>query len=441
MQSERAGTGIGMTSAACLWLGLFPLLQFGSFHTITRDKWICMFILAALTAAGFLADLLLRRLSRPRLLPCLFGAGLLLWTVLSCLFSPYPGAPWWLGTGRLEGLASRLVYLGLFFLFSCARVRRGPVLVSAGCGVFVFLAVVLLQRAGGNPFGLYPEGFSYEEAPYFLGTIGNVDMCAGYLVIACGLFLPAFAESVRGLVRPAGKQAEGGIPPVRRPAGAVPRAAFLFAALSASVILLFLMGVEAGLLALAVLLFFTFLRLLPRKFRLPVLVLLLAVLLLVVWFWPGQGGPVWELHETLRGRPQDSFGSGRVGVWSRTAGMLSGEGRLWTGTGPDTFAARFRDYVTWYNLRVPEEELIMEYYDTPHCEYLALLADCGVPALLCFLALVLAGCFGAPSWKYGVLGYAVQACLSFSVCLVAPMFWVVLGLSLAAPPGQQSGTV
>ena len=71
MQSERAGTGIGMTSAACLWLGLFPLLQFGSFHTITRDKWICMFVLAALTAAGFLADLLLRRLSRPRLLPCL----------------------------------------------------------------------------------------------------------------------------------------------------------------------------------------------------------------------------------------------------------------------------------------------------------------------------------------------------------------------------------
>ena len=125
----------------------------------------------------------------------------------------------------------------------------------------------------------------------------------------------------------------------------------------------------------------------------------------------------------LRGRPQDSFGSGRVGVWSRTAGMLSGEGRLWTGTGPDTFAARFRDYVTWYNLRVPEEELIMEYYDTPHCEYLALLADCGVPALLCFLALVLAGCFGALPWKYGVLGYAVQ----FFFCRYSPVFGFACG--------------
>ena len=42
-----------------------------------------------------------------------------LWTVLSCLLSPYPGAPWWTGTGRREGLASQLCYLGLFFLFSC----------------------------------------------------------------------------------------------------------------------------------------------------------------------------------------------------------------------------------------------------------------------------------------------------------------------------------
>ena len=117
-------------------------------------------------------------------------------------------------------------------------------------------------------------------------------MCAGYLVIACGLFLSAFAGAVRGFFRPARKQAGGETRPGCRLAGAVLRAVFLFAALSAAVVLLFLVDVDAGLLALAVLLFFTFLRLLPGKFRLPVLVLLLAVLLAVVWFWPGQGGPV-----------------------------------------------------------------------------------------------------------------------------------------------------
>ena len=58
-----------MTVSACLWLGWFPLLQFGSFHTITYDKWICMLVLTWLTLAGFLADAVMRRLSRPRLLP------------------------------------------------------------------------------------------------------------------------------------------------------------------------------------------------------------------------------------------------------------------------------------------------------------------------------------------------------------------------------------
>ena len=439
MQNESAKTGPGMTVSACLWLGLFPLLQFGSFHTITRDKWVCMFILAALTAAGFLADLFMHRISRPRLVPFLFGGGLLLWTVLSCLLSAYPGTPWWIGTGRLEGLASQLCYLGLFFLFSCSRVRHGPVLLSAGCGVLIFLVVVLLQRAGGNPFGLYPEGYSYEEAPQFLGTIGNVDMCAGYLVIVCGLFLSAFAGAVRGLLCPAGEHAGNGTGTGRRSVGRILGAVFLLPALSAAVWLLFAMDVDAGLLALAVLLLFTLIRLLPEKFRIPVLILLLVILLVIVWFWPGQAGPVWELHEILHGRAQDSFGSGRIGVWSRTAGMLAEEGRLWAGTGPDTFAARFRDYVNRYELAHPDEEFLPDYYDTPHCEYLALVVNCGVPALLCFLALVLAGCFGAPVWKDGVLGYAVQACLSFSVCLVAPMFWVVLGLSLSrhSPPNAK----
>ncbi|MER2055953.1 MAG: hypothetical protein ABTB30_11775, partial [Clostridia bacterium] len=158
MQTGQTKYGPGMTVSACLWLGLFPLLQFGSFHTITHDKWICMLVLAGITLACFLADTILRRLSRPRLLPLLLGGGLLLWTVLSCLFSPYPGSPWWIGTGRREGLATQLCYLALFFLFSFSKVCKKTVLTAAGCGILVFFSVVLIQRAGGNPFDLYPEG-------------------------------------------------------------------------------------------------------------------------------------------------------------------------------------------------------------------------------------------------------------------------------------------
>ena len=109
--------------------------------------------------------------------------------------------------------------------------------------------------------------------------------------------------------------------------------------------------------------------------------------------------------------------------------MLKAEGRLLAGTGADTFAARFNAFLSVWELSRPDAEYLTEYYDSPHCEYLALVSDCGIPALLCFLVLVFAGCSGAPAWRNSVLGYGVQAFLSFSVCIVAPMFWVLLGIS------------
>ncbi|MBQ8159471.1 MAG: hypothetical protein IJ083_01865, partial [Clostridia bacterium] len=57
---------------------------------------------------------------------------------------------------------------------------------------------------------------------------------------------------------------------------------------------------------------------------------------LLLWLYPwGEGsGAVWELHEILSGRGQDSFGSWRWGVWRHTLEM-SGKSPLF-GTGPDT---------------------------------------------------------------------------------------------------------
>lgn len=426
MQSGQTKYGTGMTVSACLWLGLFPLLQFGSFHTITHDKWICMLVLTGLTLAGFLADAVMRRLSRPRLLPLLFGGGLLLWTVLSCLFSPYPGSPWWFGTGRREGLATQLCYLALFFLFSFSKVCKKVVLTATGCGVLVFFAVVLIQRAGGNPFGLYPEGSGYEFAPDFQGTIGNVDMCSAYLVILCGLFLPELVGVLRDLVRKARTVPSS----PRKSVKQVFYACLLLVSLAAAVYLLFTIHVFSGQLALAVLVAVVLVRLLPKKARFPVLVLLLAAVLLLVWFWPGEEGTeIWELHEILQGRPQYAFGSGRLGVLARTRTMLQTEGRLLLGTGADTFAKRFNAFLMTYEMAHPDEPYLDGYYDSPHCEYLALISNCGIPALLCFLALIVCCCLGRSPWCDTVLAYSVQLLFSFSVCLVAPMFWVVLGLT------------
>ena len=423
MQTGQTKNGIGMTVSACLWLGLFPLLNGGSFSTITRDKWVIMLILTGVTVLCFLADCFSRRVTRPRPLALAAGGGLLLWILLSCLCSPYAYGPWWIGAGRRDGLASQLCYLGLFLLFSFSRVKRAPVLWAAGAGITAYFMITLIQYTNANPFGLYPGDYFYDKAPSFQGTIGNVNMAVGYLMILCGLFLPLLTDSARALFRILRSKENA---PVR------PRllaAAGALCVLAMCVVLLFTMDVSAGFVAFLVLLCRSALRLVPKKLRLPIAALLLAAVLVLVWFCPFSSGTVWELSEILHGRPQPDFGSGRVGLWTLSMRMVRQEGRLLTGTGPDTYALRFSTFLRSYYAAHPDAEKLDMYYDNPHSEYIAMLINCGLPALLFFLLLIVGGCFGRPAWRDGALAYAVQAVFSFSVCIVAPMFWVVLGLA------------
>lgn len=450
MQSVQPKNGAGMTVAACLWLGLFPLLQGGTYASITRDKWTIMLALTVFTLICLAADAFSRRrggeklLSLPQgggtafLIPLLTAGLLLLWTVLSCLFSESGPGVWWLGeSARREGLLTQLCYLLLFFCFFFARVRLKPVLLSAAAGVTVFFVIVMLQRAGGNPLGLYPAGRGYVHGHEFQGTIGNIDMGVGYLLLLSGLFLYGLLQPV--LERSAGREP---FPALSSPAGRK-KAAFVlicFLALALSVYLIITMDVQFGVISLSVLLLFTILRLLPKKARLAALVLLLAVVLLAVWFWPDQGphGGIWELHEILHGRTQLSFGSNRLAVWKYSLGLASE--RLLLGGGSGTFAARFNGYIADHGLVIPRMQdgiPLPDYFDNPHNEYIAQLTDHGLPAMLLFITLILLSLFRrregllpllAPC-SAAVLCYAVQAVFSFSVPIVAPMFWVLLGLS------------
>ena len=429
-QVEPVRYGVGMTVAACVWLGLFPLLQGGTYSSITYFKWVCMFVLSGVTVVCFAVDLFMRRLSRPRLLPLLVCGALALWTLISCLASPYSDAPWWIGAGRREGLATQLCYWGLFFLFVFARVKKEPVVFAAGFGVIVFLVIALLQRAGGNPFGLYPSGYSYENVPLFQSTIGHVDMGTGYLLILSGLFLSFLVDTLRDKWK-LFKQKE---PEKTKKTGKSERFPVFAAVLSAlffavCVFLIVTMDVQFGLLTLAVLLVWTAVRFLPAKWRLPVLIVLLALVLVLVWALPFTGGTLFELHEVLHGHFDIMYGSGRIGVWTYCVRLLSQGDRLLLGSGADTFALRFNTFLQQYYADHPDAEKLIEYFDNPHNEYLALLINCGIPALILHLVLLLGGCFGKSPWRDSVLCYSVQALLSFSVCLVAPMFWVVLGLA------------
>jgi len=250
-------------------------------------------------------------------------------------------------------------------------------------------------------------------------------MGTGYLLILCGLFLPVLIGELR--------DKENGSRIL-----AVSSAVFL----GVCVFMIFTVDVQFGVLTLAVLVIWTLIRFLPKKLRLPALLLLLALVLVLAWALPfGEDGALHELHEVLHGHLEASYGSGRVGVWTYCVRLLQGGDRLLTGTGPDTFTRRFNTFLHQYyadHPDLPAEEKLIEYFDNPHNEYLAQLINCGIPAMLAFLFLVLGGCFGRVPWRDSVLCYGVQALLSFSVCIVAPMFWMVLGLAWSGPPEKTS---
>ena len=206
--------------------------------------------------------------------------------------------------------------------------------------------------------------------------------------------------------------------------------------------------------ALGALAVFTGLRLIPRKLRLlriPIVILLVVAVLVIVWVWPGQGGGIWELHEILHGRTQLSFGSNRIAVWLFSVRLaFRSPADVLLGGGSDTFEPRFNRFISENGLTIPKYQgnlMLPDYFDNPHNEYIAHLVNHGLPAALLFAVLIIfllvrrrrdPAALQAPNyihalspWKAAVLCYAVQAIFSFSVPLVAPMFWVVLGLAAA----------
>lgn len=446
MRSLQPGYGYGMTFSACLWLGLFPLLQGGTYSHITYDKWIIMMILTGITVLCFSADLGWKLIHRkqtssvksmpgdkPFLLPLILASALLFWTVLSCFAGGFGADIWWRGeSARYEGLASQLCYYFIFVLFFFSHVRLKPVLLSAAAGVTAFLVIVLLQRSGGNPLGLYPPGRSYVKNPEFQGTIGNIDMVTGYLLLLAGLFLHGFLRSVPKHIRSIRLKQKDGLP------GSFAISAAFLAGFCISLYLIITMEVQFGMISLGCLFFFTLFYFLPGKLRLPLLVFLIVLVLIIVWFWPGQGGGLWELHEIFRGRARLSFGSNRIAVWVYS--LQLSRVNLLTGGGSGTFPSRFNRFIADNNLKIPtkQDELpLPDYFDNPHNEYIAHLTDHGLPAVLLFIALLLLAVFRRRQNRFlclspcsaAVLCYAVQAFFSFSVCLVTPMFWVILGLS------------
>jgi len=366
--------------------------------------------------------------------------GFLFFTILSALFSNYPGT--FVGPFRQEGVLSIAIYvLSCFFVSKYLRPEKW-MLYLLGAGTALVSLLSFVQLTGANPFTLYPPGYNYYGAGIYysgeyLGTIGNAGLHAAFISLAAGIFamsLIKFECKGKWLL-------------------ALP---FFLA-----VLLIFAMGINAAVFALVV----GFVVMLPVAVRnrktlvntLTVAAIVTAAFLLsrMLVFYDGgimlgwdfggtEASMIYEAAEVLRGNWDDTFGTRRIYIWRSVLEGLSRE-TLLLGTGPDTLGfwpiEPFSRYLEHLGLT------IVSGIDAAHNEYLQILATNGLLAFLSYLGALLVAAvnwFKAPDNALaavagaGVLFYAIQAFFGISMFLVAPFFWACLGMLLYAQTRGES---
>lgn len=340
-------------------------------------------------------------------------------TWASAICSPYwPDTLW--GISRYEGAATITLYVAVFLLVSVYG-RPGRWLLWALAGaVTLFSALCLVQLSGFNPFGLYPQGYSYLDAGKayagaYLGTLGNVDLVAAFfsLVIPLLFYLLLRQKDLSRFLL------------------LVPLGLSLWAAAW--------MGVSAGYLGIGAgcALAFPIAGATEKKHRAAAGALLGGALVLglaLVFFWDAGGGMLHEAHQMLHGEFDGRFGSGRVHIWQEVLQKLPGH--LLLGYGPDTMLRAGLTPFTRYDAALGGT--VVGHIDVAHNEYLNVLFHQGLMALAAYLAM-LATLFyrwmhtaktntTAAALGAGTLGYCVQALFGFSMCITAPFFWLALAL-------------
>ncbi len=339
----------------------------------------------------------------------------LLLTVISALCSDFRDSTW-LGYSRREGVLTIAIYVVDFYLLSVfARPHRGLVYLLAGTTT-LFCLVCILQMFGYNPLSLYTQDQSFAQiGGTHVGTIGNVGHVGGFLCLAIPLFacfLLRQTESVRFSLL-------------------LPLLLLLYVLWRINVLAAFV-GLSAGLLlALPAVL-----RLKKRALwiwygGLAVLGVLSCLLLFFVDF--GQGF-FHELHELLHGRAEASFGSGRFWIWRQVLAHVPR--RLWFGYGPDTMGLVGLEPFSRFDETLGRP--VQAFIDTAHNEPLNILFHQGIFALLAYLGALLFSIRGffrrarssaaAAMLGTAVICYLIQSLFGISQLIVAPYFWICLGL-------------
>lgn len=432
----------------------------------------------ALTGGARLRELLrpLTRLRGTRVCFLLYAV----WAALSAACSEYEGV--WLGLGRYEGLLFILVCVAVYWAVSSYGRWDDRLLVLPGAVLFFNLILGLLQYAGMNPLGLFPEGVDFHDAfvlynGRFLGTLGNVDVLGGFLCLTVPLFYGAYLISGRrcalaplaaggvllaladvdaayvglpaalALTLPWYCCVPSALPRICRAAGTLAlslaaggalyadRNTALCLRLSPVVLLLAVLGAAA--LGFGVLAGRSERLCRPGSERLPrrlwaVLGAMAVLGVGLLYLLPISSGTLGQVHQMLHGTVDPSFGSGRVRIWDEVVHLI-GQAPL-LGGGPDTLAARMGFTFTRYSQETGA--MIEAAVDAAHNDFLNIAVNLGLPALAFYIG-------GLACWLRGVVrhrpraagiilpgaaAYLVQICFTVSASGVILLFWILLAL-------------
>ena len=122
-------------------------------------------------------------------------------------------------------------------------------------------------------------------------------------------------------------------------------------------------------------------------------------------------------------------------MWRHTLHIV--KENLLFGTGPDTFLSVFRKHLA------SEGATLQQTFDNPHNLLLAVLVQNGLPALVLYIAGIAWVLARAARTEDGLplcaaaLCYLVQGMFTFSIVIVTPMFWAVLGMAAALGRGRE----
>ncbi len=165
---------------------------------------------------------------------------------------------------------------------------------------------------------------------------------------------------------------------------------------------------------------------------------LLAIAVFVYFrfiFTPAQeAGLMRDLYNLVRFDLPDEAGTHRIGIWRHCFMMC--KDHLWFGTGCGTLAETFRAFAYKTNYaRYANKNRRLDFAHNEYIHYLCTQGVWGALSYLGFLASVFTLAFmhmkNNPKiliLTAATLGFCIQVFFSFSVIIVAPFFWLLLGL-------------